>query len=283
MQAYLINLERAQDRHDYILSELSRLLPDIKVERALCIDIKVSGWKPPSFVKPGRWKSDRWSLTPSDIEIFRSHLDCWEKIAASGRPGLVLEDDLLFADDFGRVAGHLEQSGIHGIVRLDAVQSPLILGKPAPSVDGYSLTPALSLTASAAAYLLDPQSAASLARDARIERTVDDFLFDPTPKDRGARGHGLPILQLEPAIAIQAQFGSFSSADREIPEFLKMTKRTDVKTRKDRSYTGPLLYRLRKEVLRFAYRFRRAGRIKKIEKKGGRWGMPMLHPDLQWN
>lgn len=283
MQAYLINLDRARDRRDYILSELSRLLPDMTVERAMCVDIKAKDWAPPSFVKPGRWNSDRWSLTPSDIEIFRSHIDCWEKIAASGQPGLVLEDDLLFANDFGRVVQQLEHKGIRGIVRLDAVQTSLVLGTPQPIGDGCVLTPAKSLAASAAAYMLDPQTAAALVRDVRIERTVDDFLFDPTPKDRGARGHGLPIMQMEPAVAIQAQFGSFSGAEREIPEFLKMTKRTDVKTRKDRSYIGPPLYRLRKELLRFAYRFRLSGRIKSAEQQGGRWGIPALHADLSWD
>ena len=282
MKGYLINLDRASDRRDYMVGMLSRLVPDMVIERAMNVDIKAANWAPPTFIQPGRWKSDRWSLGPSDIEIFRSHIDCWEKISTSGEAGLVLEDDLLFSKNFPQAIEQLKSVRPRGIVRLDGVASPMILRKCVTQMTGFTLCPVGSLTASAAAYMLDPQTAAGLVANVKIERTVDDYLFDPTPQDRGAKGHDLPILQLEPIVAIQAQFGQFSDPEQVIPAYLKATKRTDTSTRKSQIYTGPRVYRLRKELLRALYRYRLTRRVKNVIVDGGRWGIADLSPDLHW-
>ena len=282
MKAYLINLDRASDRRDYMIGELSRLLPEMSVERAMCIDIKLGDWVPPSFVQPGRWRSDRWSLGPSDIEIFRSHINCWQKIVASGETGLVLEDDLLFSEKFAQSIEQLEAAHIHGIVHLDGVARPLILGKKTTQLIDFSLCPTGSVTASAAAYMLDPKTAVALIENAKIERTVDDYLFDPTPSDRGAKGHGFPIFQLEPIVTIQAQFGGFTDSERVVPKFLEITKRVDANNRRDPIIVGPWLYRLRKEILRAVYRHRLTQRKRTTISEGGRWAIPELCPDLRW-
>lgn len=283
MKAFLINLDRAADRREHMLAELARLTPEIEVERAMSVDIKDPNWKAPDWIVPGRWKSDRWSLGPSDIEIFRSHIDSWETIAASGEPGLVLEDDLLFSEDFADAIKLLAETPVKGIVRLDGVDQPLILERSSHKFGQFNLSLVGSLAASAAAYMLDAETAAELVRTVRVERTVDDYLFDPTPSDRGARGHGLPIYQLEPVIAIQAQFGHFADAQKEIPDFLLATKRVDAQNRKSREYLGPLPYRLRKEVLRTLFRRRKAKRISSIGERGGRWALPVLSADLRWD
>lgn len=283
MKIYLINLDRAGDRRKYMMDELSRLVPDVPVVRAMCIDIKTPGWTTPTSVRAGHWRSDRWSLGPSDIEIFRSHIDCWEKIAASGELGVVLEDDLIFSDSFTSALRELEVANVKGIIRLDGIGHPLILEKSTVDLNGFTLSRTGSPTASAAAYVLDPQTAAYLATDARIERTVDDYLFDPSPSDRGARGHGLPILQLEPVVTIQAQFGHFTEPGRETPPFLVATKRVDVHKRKSRIYLGPLVYRMRKEFLRMVYRRRLAKRIQRFVSNGGRWAVVELRHELSWD
>jgi len=282
MIAYLINLDRASDRRDYMIEELSRLLPNMPVERAMCIDIKSADWVRPSFVQSGRWKSDRWSLGPSDIEIFRSHIDCWQKIAASGETGLVLEDDLLFSKKFGHAIKQLETAQLQGIVHLDGTGQPLILRNATTHLIDFSLCPVGTITASAAAYILNPKTAATLIENAKIERTVDDYLFDPTPSDRGTDGHGLPIFQLEPIVTIQAQFGTFADPVRLVPEFIKATKRVDANKRRDPKIIGPRLYRLRKEMLRALYRHRLAQRKRSTISKGGRWAVPELCYDLRW-
>ncbi|PTX56630.1 GR25 family glycosyltransferase involved in LPS biosynthesis [Litoreibacter ponti] len=283
MKIFLINLDRAQDRRDYMRAELSRLLPEAQVQRAMAVDIKAPDWTPPAEYRPGRWRSDRWALGPSDIEIFRSHKDAWEKIAASGETGLVLEDDLLFSDQFGNRVQALLDAQVRGLIRLDATGDAVLCAPATLQIEGAALHPLKSLGASAAAYMLDAETAGILARDARIERTLDDYLFDPTPQERGARGHGLEILQLEPVIALQAQFGGFTSPERQVPEFLQVTKRVDVARRRDRRYTGPLLYRARKELLRTRHRKAQAKRIEATLAQGGVYGQIATEPDLKWH
>lgn len=281
MKIYLINIERASDRRQYMLGELSRLLPGVAIERAMCVDIKSDGWKAPTWVRAGRWKSDRWSLGPSDIEIFRSHMDCWEKISASREPGLVFEDDLLFAEQLATAVEVLTACAVEGLVRLDGVPGPILLGPQQPLSSGFSLARVKTIVASAGAYFVDPKTASGLAEVAQVNRTVDDFLFDPTPSDRGTSGHAAPIFQLEPAVAVQAQFGSFADERRVIPDFLLATKRADTGKRRDRRYTGPLAYRVRKELLRSVYRRRLKSRIAETLAAGGRWSSPVMSADLR--
>lgn len=280
---FLINLDRAGDRWDYMIAELARLLPGATVERALAIDIKVPDWVAPSEYRPGHWKSHRWALGPSDIEIFRSHKDAWQRIAASGQTGLVLEDDLLFSDQFGAHVTALIEADIKGFIRLDATAAQALMEPAHIEMKGVRLHRLRSLGASAAAYLVDPDTAAQLARSTMIERTLDDYLFDPTPEERGARGHDLPILQIEPVVALQAQFGTFTSDARQVPDFLKFTKRVDAQRRKDRQFVGPNLYRLQKEFLRAKHRKAQARRVAQVLEQGGSHDVLKTMSDLRWH
>ncbi len=282
MKAYLINLDRATERRTYMSEELSRLWPELTVERTLAVDIKSPDWTPPPEYQPGRWRSDRWSLAPSDIEIFCSHMDAWARIAAGPGPGLVLEDDLLFSDQFRRSVEAIVSNPRAGVVRLDGLATPLLLGPPEPVGDSVAVSALHSLAPSAAAYLIWPDSASALLTEVRIERTVDDFLFDPYPSDRGARGHAEPLWQLEPAVCVQAQFGRFDRPDKETPEFLRVTKRVDVSARRNREFTGPRIYRLRKEWLRWRHRRRQAIRERQIAAHGGRVAPARAAEGLAW-
>lgn len=282
MKIYLINLERSIDRRSHMLSELAKFLPEIPIERALCRDIKNTDWSMPEGIQPGYWKSDRWALGPSDIEIFRSHIDCWKKISESGQIGIVLEDDLIFSENFQDFIEILKVESLDGIIRLDGVNLPLLINKIIKTNNKFNISKVNSIVASAAAYALDPVTAEKLIVNVKVERTVDDYLFDPTPKDRGAKGHGLPIYQLEPIIAVQAQFGTYSDASRKIPVFLEVTKRVDVKYRKSRSQQGPILYRFKKEIMRIIYKYRLKKRKKNILANMGEWRKPILSKDLKW-
>jgi hypothetical protein len=131
--------------------------------------------------------------------------------------------------------------------------------------------------------MLDSGTAAKLAADARTERTLDDYLFDPYPSERGASGHGLDIFQLEPVIALQGQFGTFNSPSRDMPDFLLVTKRIDVASRKNKEFRGPFLYRLKKEFLRAKHRRAQATRVHDVLAKGGTHRTIETAFDLRWN
>ena len=283
MKIYLINLERSVDRRNYMLSELSKLAPNITINRAACRDIKDTNWSMPKDIQDGRWSSDRWALSPSDIEIFKSHIDCWKKISLSGEIGIVLEDDLIFSKSFTKIIESLKTKNLNGIIRLDGVNLPLLMSKPITISNEFSISKVNSIAASAAAYAVDSNTAEKLISNIRVERTLDDYLFDPKPSDRGARGHMLPIYQIEPITLVQAQFGNYSDKSSKIPDFLKITKRVDVKRRRSKSLRGPILYRFKKQILRMVYKNRLKKYKKDITNKGGEWKVPTLSNDLSWN
>ena len=81
---------------------------------------------------------------------------------------------------------------------------------------------------------------------------------------------------------MQAQFGTYSDASRNIPVFLEVTKRVDVKYRKSRSQQGPILYRFKKEIMRIIYKYRLKKRKKNILANMGEWRKPILSKDLKW-
>lgn len=283
MKIYLINLERSVDRRNHMLSELSELAPGITITRAACRDIKDANWSIPKDIKKGRWSSDRWALSPSDIEIFKSHIDCWKKISLSGEIGIVLEDDLIFSKSFTKIIESLKTKNLNGIIRLDGVNLPLLMSKPITISNEFSISKVNSIAASAAAYAVDSYTAEKLISNIRVERTLDDYLFDPKPSDRGARGHMLPIYQIEPITLVQAQFGNYSDKSSKIPDFLKITKRVDVKRRRSKFLQGPILYRFKKQILRMVYKNRLKKYKKDITNKGGEWKVPTLSNDLSWN
>ena len=283
MKIYLINLERSVDRRNYMLSELSKLGPNITINRAACRDIKDTNWSIPKDIQDGRWCSDRWALSPSDIEIFKSHIDCWKKISLSGEIGIVLEDDLIFSKSFTKIIESLKANNLNGIIRLDGVNLPLLMSKSNKICNEFSISKINSIAASAAAYALDSNTAGKLISNIRVERTLDDYLFDPNPSDRGAKGHSLPIYQIEPITLVQAQFGNYSDKSCKIPDFLKITKRIDVKRRRSKSFRGPVLYRFKKQILRMVYKNRLKKYKKDLINKGGEWKVPDLSNDLSWN
>ena len=283
MKIYLINLERSVDRRNYMLSELSKLAPNITINRAACRDIKDTNWSMPKDIQDGRWSSDRWALSPSDIEIFKSHIDCWKKISLSGEIGIVLEDDLIFSKSFTKIIESLKANNLNGIIRLDGVNLPLLMSKSNKICNEFSISKINSIAASAAAYALDSNTAGKLISNIRVERTLDDYLFDPNPSDRGAKGHSLPIYQIEPITLVQAQFGNYSDKSCKIPDFLKITKRIDVKRRRSKSFRGPVLYRFKKQFLRMVYKNRLKKYKKALINKDGEWKVPDLSNDLSWN
>ena len=147
----------------------------------------------------------------------------------------------------------------------------------------FSISKINSIAASAAAYALDSNTAGKLISNIRVERTLDDYLFDPNPSDRGAKGHSLPIYQIEPITLVQAQFGNYSDKSCKIPDFLKITKRIDVKRRRSKSFRGPVLYRFKKQILRMVYKNRLKKYKKDLINKGGEWKVHDLSNDLSWN
>ncbi|MEQ1755579.1 MAG: glycosyltransferase family 25 protein [Micropepsaceae bacterium] len=105
-QVFLINLEKDRDRLAVMSDQLGML--SIPFER---IDA-VYGTKMPEWIRPyfldadGRIAS---KLLPGEVGCYASHLLVLKRIADSGRPALVLEDDVEISPDFPSILNSISQ------------------------------------------------------------------------------------------------------------------------------------------------------------------------------
>lgn len=99
--AWFINLDRDVDRRAHMEAELARA--GVRAERfpALGADSMPKEMRPAFYDPEGRPHAP---MTPGEIGCYASHLALMARIAASGRPGLIMEDDLRLQDGFSRLA-----------------------------------------------------------------------------------------------------------------------------------------------------------------------------------
>lgn len=145
----------------------------------------------------------RRGLRASEVGCLLSHLGVWRTLAAGDREfGLILEDDVHFAPDFGGFLGKLrpdpEEFCIH---RLETFLPRVTLTRrPAFRSGRRSAFELLSNHGGAAAYVLNRLTARRLAETSpRFSFAADIELFDP--ERRSARD--LKIYQWIPAPCIQ--------------------------------------------------------------------------------
>lgn len=107
IHAYIINLQRCTARRQSILERLAAF-PDIEPEIVEAVDARSAG--PHALQKHAAAASTIFrdclehSLTDGEIACALSHLKCAERIVGGEDDvGLILEDDVLFAPEFGQI------------------------------------------------------------------------------------------------------------------------------------------------------------------------------------
>ncbi|VDC31660.1 glycosyltransferase family 25 protein [Pseudogemmobacter humi] len=121
-----INLDRAEERRRQMEERLARL--DLDAERFSAID----GRAAPDLVAQSldaaafRRNMGRAAL-PAEVGCYLSHLAVWKKFLADGRPfALVLEDDVVFHDDFLAALGAaLDHSDRWDMLKLNRIRAKL--------------------------------------------------------------------------------------------------------------------------------------------------------------
>ncbi|GHE00936.1 hypothetical protein GCM10008024_14560 [Allgaiera indica] len=215
-----------------------------------------------------------WEMTPTEIACTESHRAIWEAVAQTGRPSVVLEDDVLLSTTAADViAGLANHAASFHLVKLDALSFVVRLG-PAVSLGQQRLHPLTHPVPSAAAYLLSPAGAAILlSRSQSYCDHLDDFITRPAP--------GYRAFQLWPAIAVQGMFAALSG-EADIPSDVAGSERTTSEQGTvPRPARGPALYRLRKDAIRTGRKLaRRLWRDRSLRAAGGTVGVVPLAEDL---
>lgn len=203
MKAYLINLDRSPDRLERFRDVAGRL--GFGFERIPAVD----GNAPELHERAARllpgWR--RRKMGPNVLACFESHRRAWRKIIDSGDPyALVMEDDLVLAEDFGDLVNEtlpaetwlpqdcdiLRLETFRIMIDIDRKPGSHVLGRSIHRLRGRALgTGACIMTARAAKFLLKETE--------DIREPVDVALFN----NESPLFPRLVIYQMVPAPAVQ--------------------------------------------------------------------------------
>lgn len=202
LKAYLINLDRSEDRLAHMRAALGRA--GVAFERVAAVDGKALGEEALEDFRRARKAAKPEGWLPGEIGCFLSHLEAWRRIAAGPEPhAAVFEDDLHVAADLGRLLdapGWIPPDA--DVVRLEANRPMrLACGRPIAAAPGRALYRALSGSPGSAAYVLARRAAAWLAEsEPALHTGVDVCLFKPKASAVARR---LRRYQVVPAPCVQ--------------------------------------------------------------------------------
>ena len=195
-----------------------------------------------------RMKILGYGLTNGEVGCFLAHRSAWEKVAASDRPCLILEDDARLdsrlVHNLGELSGAI--AGTKVILRLFSQRHPRAkLWRRLTC--GLEIVRPMSAGHSAVAYLLDPAAAAALLQSStRFWQTVDNHI-DSEPD------HACVVMHVLPELVSHDDEGNSLIGERHKPRL-------------------SLLFRLRREWLRALRNSRLAWhREKTLWSLGLRW------------
>lgn len=190
MDVLVINLARSADRLAFQHRQLAAL--GLGFRRLEAVTAEAAGG-----LRPERyWQGWERPLRPAERACLLSHVAAWERIAASGRPALVLEDDAVLSRRVPALLSALEAAAGLDHVTLEARGRRKLLGHATrPLTAGLRLVRLWQDRTGAAAYVLWPSGAAKLLARAGRGAALADAMI--------CRAYELSSWQVEPACAIQ--------------------------------------------------------------------------------
>lgn len=196
MRCFVINLDRETKRLAWMTEAFCRM--GLGFERCGAVD--KTGLSDDDIDRIVVRDHHNWS--PGEVACFMSHIAVWRRIAeGSDAHAVVLEDDVYFSQD---AANFLRDdawipAGVE-LIKLETTLNPVLVGRRGRKIMGHRLLPLYSFHNGAAAYVISSRLARHLVGLVRkIDRPVDDFLFDMTR-------HQARLWQLSPGIGIQEMF-----------------------------------------------------------------------------
>jgi len=210
MQCYLINLDRSQDRLNYMAAQFARL--DLRFARVEAVNGRAMTERElASFNKIS--KSWPTPLSPAEIGCFLSHRKCLELVAnGTDAYAVVFEDDIKLSSGAGQLLSSdkwIPQDA--DIVKIDSYGHEVLISRPVATEGPYSVTRLRSRHLQTGGYVVSRDTARRiLPLMDKASAPVDHFLFDP---DDGPF-ENLTIYQITPAICRQAGLESTIGQNR---------------------------------------------------------------------
>ena len=190
MDVLIINLARSTGRMEFQRGQMAALGLECRRIEAVTADAAAQA-RPETY-----W--ERWErpMRPAERACLLSHVAAWERIAKTGRPALILEDDAVLSRRVPALLLALEAMPGTEHVTLEVRKRRKLLGRAArPVIPGIVLRRLYQDRSGAAAYVLSPSGAAKLLARARRGGALADALI--------CRSYELESWQVEPACAVQ--------------------------------------------------------------------------------
>ncbi|WP_414709285.1 glycosyltransferase family 25 protein [Rhizobium sp.] len=177
LKTYLINLDRAEDRLAFMSEELSRA--GLSFERVSAVDGRNIVFPIPEFDAAAYRRCHGRQANPSEVGCYLSHIECAKRFLASSEPhALILEDDLIFPEDFGDLLrASLNAAATWDILRLSTVNT----GRKYPFLDitqKRSLAVALTREKGSGAYIINRRAARWMVEKLVPMRLPYDLAYD---------------------------------------------------------------------------------------------------------
>ncbi len=210
LKAYLINLDRSQDRLQRMYLQFEKA--GLAFERVAAVDGKTLSDDEVARIKRNAgWKDP---LTRSELGCFLSHRKCLEQIVQGGEQyAAVFEDDVRFsgnAKQFFQSDAWIPSDA--DLIKLETHGRKVLMDKPVTIVAGqYSIARLRSQNILSAGYIISAKYAASLlVRMNDAAAPMDHLLFTP------ACGFfkEMKLYQVSPVICDQAGLESTLSGER---------------------------------------------------------------------
>ncbi|MGV1760038.1 glycosyltransferase family 25 protein [Rhizobium sp. A22-96] len=177
LKTYLINLDRAEDRLTFMSKGLSRA--GLPFERVPAVDGRNITFPIPEFDAEAYRRCHGRRANPSEVGCYLSHIECVRRFLASGEPhALILEDDLVFPEDFGDLLrGALNARATWDILRLSTVNT----GRKYPFraiTSKRSLAIALTREKGSGAYVINRRAARWMVEKLMPMKLPFDLAYD---------------------------------------------------------------------------------------------------------
>lgn len=144
-------------------------------------------------------------LSPGEIGCLLSHREAWSRIAASGEPGVVVEDDIHLAGAASQLLRDPAWLPADAdLTKIETTGKSVQIGRNRLSIGhGVALARLKSAHLGTAGYIATPKAAQHLlAKVKQCDRALDHLMFDPA----SPLFAGLTTYQTLPALCIQDQF-----------------------------------------------------------------------------
>lgn len=164
LQIWMINLDNAEERYTRMSEQLNAM--GLSFNRFAAIDGKTQAGNLKAQVdKPFYERYMGQQILPGKIGCYFSHLAVWKKLVESGAPiGLILEDDVVFHEDFGTALDLALAGSEHwDLLKLNSTRAKFPIGQG--KMGEYRLNAYLGRFTGNGCYLLKRETAVRLIPD----------------------------------------------------------------------------------------------------------------------